>query len=140
MTEHDDVQHRQTFQASGDAANDKGSMGDFRGEEVDLTLTQEWDDQTVYAVGGAFKATPALTLRAGISIADNPIPADYVNPLFPAIIEDHVTGGLSYALTERSKVGAAAVYAPEVEVTNPRTGVTARHSQINGRLNYVYRF
>mgnify|MGYP000512326225 FL=1 len=128
-----------TFTASDDAANDKAS-GDFRGEKADLTLDQEWDDQTVYSLGGAFKATPALTLRAGVSIANNPVPADYINPLFPAIIEDHVTGGLSYALTERSKVGAAALYAPEVEVTNPRTGVTSRHSQISGRLNYVYRF
>lgn len=128
------------FKASDSEANNLGPGRDFRGEEVDLALRQEWADQTVVSLGAQLRATAALTLRAGVNLADNPIPDEYLNPLFPAIIEDHYTAGLGYAFTERSRIGLAVTYAPEVEATNPRTGVTSRHSQLNGRANYVYRF
>ena len=36
----------------------------------------------------------ALTLRAGLNLANNPIPDQYMNPLFPAIVKNHVTGGV----------------------------------------------
>jgi long-chain fatty acid transport protein len=40
--------------------------------------------------------SPALTLRAGINHASNPIPDALVNPLFPATVERHYTLGLGW--------------------------------------------
>jgi long-chain fatty acid transport protein len=39
-------------------------------------------------------------LRAGLNLADNPVPDDDVRPLFPAIVRNHATLGLGYKLSE----------------------------------------
>ena len=126
-----------------------GVMKDFKltftpdgmsGESADLTMYQDWDDQTVFELGGAYKATDQLTLRAGVNIADNPIPNSYVNPLFPAIVEDHYTAGVGYAFNQQNDLNFSLTYAPEVKVTNSNTGVEITHSQLNWQLMYSYMF
>jgi len=106
---------------------------------MDMKLPQEWKDQDVFMLGVAFKATDALTLRAGVNIADNPIPNDYVNPLFPATIKDHYTLGAGFALSKVSEVNASYVYAPKVAVTSS-AGYSIDHAQNNWQLMYSHRF
>ena len=66
------------------------------GGSVSFALPQNWKNQTVVNLGAAWEATPALTLRAGVNVGDNPIPDAFVNPLFPATVERHLTLGLGY--------------------------------------------
>ncbi len=40
------------------------------GGSVSFALPQDWKDQTVFSVGVSFRATDALTLRAGLNLAD----------------------------------------------------------------------
>ena len=112
----------------------------FAGTKLNATLIQEWDDQTVISLGGQYKANENLMLRAGVSISDNPVPDAYMNPLFPAIVEDHYTVGFGYRIGEGHQIGGALAYAPEVEATNSQNGVESTHSQTTWRLNYVYNY
>ncbi len=108
------------------------------GAELDATLFQDWEDQTVYQLGFAFDATQALTLRIGANISDNPVPDTRVHYLFPAIIEDHYTAGFGYSFSDASAVNFSLTYAPEVEVTMGEA--TIAHSQTNWQLMYSHSF
>lgn len=106
---------------------------------MDIPFAQNWKDQDVFQLGVAYKAMDALTLRAGVSIADNPIPDNTVNPLFPATIEDHYTLGAGYAFNKVSEVNFSYAYAPKVTVTST-AGYTIDHAQNNWQLMYSHRF
>lgn len=112
------------------------------GMVVDIPFAQNWDDQDVFQLGVAYKATDALTLRAGVNLSDNPIPDSTVNPLFPATIKSHYTLGAGYAFNKVSDVNFSYVYAPNVSVTAPATsgGYTIEHAQSNWQLMYSHRF
>lgn len=112
------------------------------GGSVDFTLPQHWDDQTVLALGLAYKATPALTVRLGANLSDNPIPNTTVNALFPAIVENHFTLGFGYAFGEGSELNFALSHAPKVTVTRPAeatppaAAVQGEHAQTSWQLMY----
>lgn len=106
---------------------------------VNFTMPQNWKDQTVFSLGGAWKTTSQLTLRAGVNIADNPIPDSNVNALFPATIKSHYTLGAGYDFNKTSAVNFSYVMAPEVSTTDAN-GVTVKHSQSNWQLMYSHRF
>ena len=117
----------------------------FGGDALDATMYQNWDDQDVFILGLSYKATDALTLRAGVNIANNPIPSALLNPLFPAIEKTHYTLGFGYAFDKSSDVNFALSYAPEVSQTIPNwlgsgTAVSVDHSQTSWQLMYSKRF
>jgi long-chain fatty acid transport protein len=124
------------FTASGNS----GMLAGFNGTEMDATLYQNWKDQSVYQFGGSYKMSDVLTLRAGVSLSDNPIPDAYMNPLFPATVKDHVMAGFGYAVDKTSSIDFSFAFAPKVSVTNPNMGVTTTHSQTNWQLMYGQRF
>lgn len=108
------------------------------GDYVSMSLPQNWDDQTVFQIGVAYKATSALTLRAGASFSDNPIPDSTMNFLFPAIEKNHYTVGLGYAVSPSSDVNFSLQFAPKVTQTNSAglAPVTVTHSQTSWQLMY----
>jgi long-chain fatty acid transport protein len=118
----------------------------FAGTVLDATLLQDWKDQNVFEIGAGYKVTPEFTARVGLNIANDPIPAQFMNPLFPAIEKTHVTIGAGYMISKASSVDASITYAPEVESTTQvqtPTGlvpVTVAHYQTNAQLMYSYRF
>jgi len=121
---------KMTFKADNVATN-----GGFAGASLDATLYQNWDDQNVFIVGMAYKPTDAWTLRAGVNMADNPIPDEYMNPLFPAIEKTHYTLGFGYAFDKSSEVNFALSHAAKVSQTNDQ-GVKVSHSQTSWQLMY----
>lgn len=128
-----------TFEADNVAAN-----GGFAGLGLDATLFQNWEDQTVVALGGGFQVTDGLVVRAGYNYASNPVPDQYLNALFPAIIDTHYTVGAGYRFGG-SSVDVSMTMAPEVKATNPGNGstipaVTTTHSQTNWQFMYSYRW
>ena len=126
-----------TFTA--DSAQDNPLAAGFAGTVLDATLFQNWKDQNVIEIGAAYKFTPEWTGRAGLNIANNPIPDQFMNPLFPAIEKNHVTLGAGYMISKASSVDASFTYAPEVKATNGQQ-VQVTHSQTNGQVMYSYRF
>ena len=93
----------------------------------------------------------ALTLRFGGNFANNHVPDNRVNPLFPAIIKDQYTLGFGYLLNRQSGIDFSLVYAPRVTVTGTQTvdvpysgapdnATTISHSQLNWQLQYGHHF
>lgn len=78
-----------------------------------------WGDVDVVKLGVEYKATNALTLRAGYSRTNNPIQARDVtfNILAPAVGTEHYTLGMGYDLSKESNLSAFFVYQPENSVT-----------------------
>jgi long-chain fatty acid transport protein len=109
------------------------------GGSVSFAMQQDWKDQTVLNLGLAWKANEALTLRAGLNLADNPIPDAYVNPLFPATVKNHVTLGLGYQVSPASDLNMSLSMAPKVTVTTPQ-GIDISHAQTNWQFMYSHRF
>ncbi len=109
------------------------------GGEVGFALPQSWRDQTITALGAAWQATPALTLRAGYNHASNPIPEATVSPLFPATERSHFSAGFSYLLGERSDISASVAKAPNTTVQSA-AGPSISHAQLNAQLMYSQRF
>lgn len=128
-----------TFTADANQPDPTATAFGLGGTVADATLYQNWKDQNVFMLGAAFRTTEELTLRAGLNIANNPVPDFYENPLFPATIKNHVMLGAGYAIDDVNSVDASITYAPEVEVTNGG-GVTTTHSQMNSQIMYSYRF
>ena len=127
------------------AADSVPENGAFGGKNLDAALYQDWEDQTVIALGGAYRVTQALQFRAGYNRSRNPVPDVYLNALFPAIVEDHLTFGLGYALGDRAEVELGLSKGLEEEFTNPGNGstipsVTSSHSQLNAQLMLSTRF
>lgn len=111
----------------------------FTGTTMNAIMFQDWDDQTVFQAGAAYKVKPALTIRGGFNIAKNPIPDSALHYLFPAIVENHYTAGVGYELTNGGELNFALVYAPEVTQTNDM-GMEISHSQTNWQFMYSHRF
>jgi long-chain fatty acid transport protein len=108
---------------------------------------QDWNDQVVLAMGVSYKINDALTGRIGYNHAKNPIPSQFVNYLWPAIVENHYTVGFGYGFNKQSELNFALSVAPEVSVTGTgpampagNGGMQIKHSQMNWQLMYSYRF
>ena len=104
---------------------------------------QDWNDQIVLSLGLAYRFNDTVTGRVGYNHGKNPIPDEFVNYLWPAIVENHYTAGLGYAFSKRSTVNFALSYAPQVSVTGTGTmnsTMQIEHSQLNWQLMYSYTF
>jgi long-chain fatty acid transport protein len=99
---------------------------------LDMGLNQNFKDQNIAQLGMAYKVTDALTLRAGASLTDNPVPAGNMFYLFPATIANTYTMGAGYALSKYSSVDFSLSIAPSVSVTNPGVGAAAAGTGLTG--------
>ena len=108
---------------------------------MSFTMPQNWKDQTVVSLGGAYQMNDALVLRAGYSHSTNPVPDAMVHPLFPAIVKDHYTAGFGYQVDKNMSVNAAVSHAPKVTVAAGQLrGAPITHSQTNYQLMLSYRY
>jgi long-chain fatty acid transport protein len=105
----------------------------------------DWEDQWVYALGVQYKVVPSVALRAGYNYAKNPIkkhdgyaPFGTTNvqgaPVttanyetfrilgFPAIVEQHITFGLGWEMTEKFLINLSYMHAFEEEISQASAG------------------
>lgn len=121
------------FHMTFESSQGLGTMG--------FTMPQNWKDQTVLSLGGAYRVNDVWTLRAGYSHSTNPIPDATVHPLFPAIVKDHYTAGLGYQLGGGMSIDAAISHAPKVTVNAGMLGgAPISHSQTNYQLLFSARY
>lgn len=123
------------FSQPGDTT---GAMN-MNGASMDATMAQDWDNQTVISIGGAYQVTPSTVVRAGYNKASNPIPSDTVNYLFPAIQETHFTLGVGHAFNESSMFNFSATMAPESS-SDMGSGAEVAMSQTNWQMMYSKKF
>ena len=69
-------------------------------ENLSVPFIMSWKDQWVFALGAQYEINDSWTVRAGYNYGQNPVPDDTVNPLFPAIVEHHITAGFTYSYQE----------------------------------------
>jgi len=119
----------------------------YKNGAVAAPFQQDWNDQVVLSLGLAYQFNDALTGRVGYNYGKNPIPSQFVNYLWPAIVENHYTAGFGYAFSKQSTVNFALSYAPKVTVTGTgptppmgNGGMVIEHSQLNWQLMYSYAF
>lgn len=122
-----------------DATQANSLAAGFASQTLDAVMFQDWEDQTVIALGASFQTTEELVLRVGYNGSTNPVPDKYLNPLFPATIENNYTFGGGYEINSSSSVNASFTYSPEVSATSGQ-GVTVSHSQINWQVMYSHLF
>jgi long-chain fatty acid transport protein len=127
-------QFAMTFTADGSTAN-----GSFAGQNLQAVLFQDWDNQFIVQLGAAYAASDRLTLRFGANFASDPIPDRYLNCLFPATIERHLTAGFGWKFDDRSSLDLSVTRGFEVTKTNGY-GIRVRHAQTNAQVMYGYRF
>ena len=102
----------------------------------------DWENQWVYALGAQYKATPALTLRAGVNYGKSPVKLhdgfssitpkevqghtlatgnfgyEYLRIIgFPAVAETHVTFGIGYQLTQKLAINLGYTHAFEKTIS-----------------------
>ncbi len=108
---------------------------------LDATLFQNWKDQTVIQVGGAYSVSDDWVVRGGYNYAQNPVPDEYLNPLFPATIEHQITAGFGWDINQKgSNLDFAISFALDSTATNSQSQVTTSHSQVNWQIMYSNRF
>ncbi|NNF07989.1 MAG: aromatic hydrocarbon degradation protein [Candidatus Eisenbacteria bacterium] len=129
-----------TFEA--DAVAENGAFSDLA---LNTTLYQNWKNQTVVSLGGEFAPTLRLRLRAGVNLSENPVPSQFLNSLFPAIVSNHLAFGAGYRIADRSVVNFSFFRAFEVTETNAGNGstipaVSSSHDQLNYSLMVTQEF
>ncbi len=78
-----------------------------------------WDDMTIFKLGVEHKLNKSLTLRAGISHAEQPVGSNDTdfNLVAPAVVEDHLTLGATWTMDNGSEVSAFYMHAFENSVS-----------------------
>jgi len=77
-----------------------------------------WRDVTVYKIGGSYDLTDHLTVRAGYNYTTQPIPHDqtFFNILAPAVVQHHITAGLTWRFSDNWELNAFYMHAFEERV------------------------
>ena len=80
-----------------------------------------WKDMTIYKVGVQWKSSKEWTWRAGYSKGNQPIPDSEVlfNILAPGVIEQHVTVGSTWTMSNNNDLNFALTRALSHSVTGP---------------------
>jgi long-chain fatty acid transport protein len=90
----------------------------FADGRPDTFDTYNWDDTWRYSLGGIFKPTEALQLRAGLAFDETPIPdAQRRTPRVPGEDRTWLTLGAGYQLSELIKLDFAYTY---ISVDDPK--------------------
>jgi long-chain fatty acid transport protein len=72
-----------------------------------------WGDMTVFKLGLSYAYSDKLTLRAGVSTTNQPIPKSETmfNMIAPGVVENHLTLGATWALSPSSELSLAYMHA-----------------------------
>lgn len=101
-----DAFDKMTLKLSGGAnTNINKMMGNSGSFTIDFPMN--WENQILIKVGGEYNVTNELTLRLGFANGANPVPAATIFPVFPAVVETHLMGGVSYKISDRIVLNGA---------------------------------
>jgi long-chain fatty acid transport protein len=67
----------------------------------------------VIKLGASYALSDSVTLRAGVSKSQQPVPSSqtFFNILAPGVIETHLTAGVSWKLANRNEISVAWLHA-----------------------------
>lgn len=106
-----------------------------------------WDDVTIYKFGVQYQGRPDLTLRAGYSYGQQPIPDREVlfNIIAPGVIEQHVTVGLTKAIGDKQELNMALTHAISNDISGknpvfPAQTIELKMNQWELTAGYSWKF
>ncbi len=79
-----------------------GNKGTFN-----LDFPMNWKNSVVVKLGGEYSIFSDLIVRLGYAYGSNPVPQSTIFPIFPAIVENHLTIGASYSVSAPLTINAA---------------------------------
>ena len=124
----------------------------------------DWEDQWVFGIGGQYQVIEKLFLRLGYNYGSNPVkehngwdgslatneqinvqgtsfPRYYYETFriigFPAIAEQHFTGGIGYQFTETFRLDLGVMYSPENTITERETDFSGNPVTLESSLSEV---
>lgn len=120
-----------------------GNSGDFN-----LDFPLNWKNAVIIKLGGEYKASKTLAVRLGYAYGGNPVPESTIFPVFPAIVEQHVTVGCSYNVSDPLTIHSAIEMALNKSLTssnpsliaNEYDGSTSELSTLIVHLSCTYTF
>jgi long-chain fatty acid transport protein len=95
--------------SNGTNANINKMMGSDG--NIEMAFPMRWKNTVIIRTGIEYDASRAVTVRGGYVYGSNPVPPATLFPVFPAIVKDHVTAGVSVKLSDAFKVNGAYEYA-----------------------------
>ena len=112
-----------------------------------MNKSLNWKNTVTLKVGGEYQFTNRFALRAGYDYNNNPVPASTLFPIFPAIVENHITFGGSYLIGKRFTINAAVEGAlfNKQTATNPSaiqsefSGSTSGLKTMLGHISFSYK-
>lgn len=110
------------------------------GGNINVLLPQNYRDQDIVAVGGAYEMGP-ITFRAGGRFASQATPGETLLAVVPGIPKYHASAGMTYKIGKRSAIDFAYSHAFKEKVSNPglpntSQPLTVTHSQNNLSVGY----
>jgi long-chain fatty acid transport protein len=107
-----------------------------------------WRDVNVFTIGGEWRATPTITLRAGYAYNTQPIPSTDIvfNILAPAVVQNHISAGFSYNFLSNQSIDFGAIFAPRQTVSGTvptslgRGTVNLSLWEFEATVGYSYKF
>jgi long-chain fatty acid transport protein len=95
--------------SNGTNANINKMMG--TGGSIEMAFPMRWKNTVVIRTGIEYDVSKAITMRGGYAYGSNPVPPATLFPVFPAIVKDHITAGVSVKLFNILQLNGAYEYA-----------------------------
>ncbi len=113
--------------------------------DINILLPQDYKNQTVLALGGAYQMDSQLTLRAGLRLATQALRTSTLFAVIPATPKTHLSAGFSYAFSKQSQLDFAYSHAmretmDNASQPNTATPIQVKHAQDSATVSYRYSF
>ena len=103
-------------------------------KDVEMALPMNWEDQITISIGSEYVLKKRYAFRLGYNYGGNPAPANTVIPLFPAIIEHHLTAGFGYKVIKNLQINLAYEYNIEKELDTETSIISSEYNDSRNRL------
>ena len=115
------------------------------GGDINILLPQNYQDQTIVALGAAYELDKTWTLRGGLRFAQQALPSDTLFAVIPATPRRHASAGCTYTFAQGGKIDVAYSHAFQETMSNsalPNTSapISITHAQDNFSANYTWSF
>ena len=74
---------------------------------INMDFPLKWRNTVIVKIGGEYNFTNQFTMRLGYAYGSNPVPNTTIFPVFPAVVENHLTLGGSCKISKRVMLSAA---------------------------------
>lgn len=131
---------------NGSNSNINKMMGNNGTFNIDFPM--DWKNTLVFKFGGELDVNKDLTFRLGYAYGENPVPESTIFPVFPAIVENHITAGFSYKVSSPLTINGAFEMglnkslkaADHSLIANEYNGSTSELSTMLVHLSFNYAF